>query len=144
GPEGPGVALGCGPVPGFAAGGFSDARADVRAAVLSCGVDVAVGVDVVMSCAVGMGVGRSAVSPGGCATVAGTVVVADGAATTVTGPVAKDAVTAGDPADPLGAVASAMAVGDPFCGPRPAALVNQLTMVGEAVGETSPCGALLG
>ena len=149
GPEGPGVALGCGPVSGFAAGGFSDARAGVGAAVLSCGVDVVVSVDVAVSGAVSMGVEKPSVMLGGCATVAGTVVVADGAATTVACPVAKDGsprlgVTAGDPADPSAAVAPAMGVGGPSCAPRPAALVGQLTTVGEPVGETSPCGTLLG
>ena len=75
--------------------------------------------------------------------------MADGAATTVICPVARDGftrlgVTVGDTATPPVAVASALAVGGPFCGPRPAALVSPLTMVGEAVGETSPCGAVLG
>jgi hypothetical protein len=149
GPEGSGVALGCGPVPGFAAGGFSGARAGVGAAMLSCGADVAVRVDVAVSGTVGMGVERPAVTSGGCPTVAGSVIVADGAATTVACPVAKDGfprlgITAGDPADPPVAVASAMAMDGPFCGPRPAALVGQLTAVGEPVGATSPCDTLLG
>src|SRR5919202_5583920 len=99
GPEGPGVALGCGSVPGFAAGGFSDASSSVGAAVSSCGVDVAVRVDVVVSGAVGRGVRGPAVPSGSCATPAGTVVVADGAATIVPCPVdgvTRIGVTAGD------------------------------------------------
>jgi hypothetical protein len=115
--------------------------------VSSCGVDVAVRVGVAVSGAVGMGVRRLAVPLGSCATAASTVVVAEGAATTVTCPVdgiTRLSVTAADAATPPVAVASPMAVGDPFCGPRPAALVSQLTMVGEAVGETSPCGVVLG
>jgi hypothetical protein len=75
--------------------------------------------------------------------------MADGAATTVACPVVKDevtrlGVTVGDPADPPVAVASAMAVGGPFCGPPPAALVSQLTTVEEPVGATRPCDTLLG
>jgi hypothetical protein len=155
GPEGSGVALGRGPVPGFATGGFSDARAGIGATVSSCGVDVAAGVDVAVSCAVGMGVGRPAAMVGGCATGAGTVVGAGGAATIIACPVAKDGfprlgvaarlgVASGDTATPPVVVASAMAVGGPLCGPRPAALISQLTTVGEPAGETSPRDTLLG
>jgi hypothetical protein len=151
GPAGPGVALGGGggPVPEFAAAAFPDASAGVGAAGVSCGVDVAVGVGVAVSGAVGRSVGRPAAMLGGCATGAGTVVVADGAATTVIGPLAKDGVTrlgvtVGDGADPPVAGASAMAAGGPSCGPRPAALVSPLTMVGEPGGVTRPCATLLG
>jgi hypothetical protein len=147
GPEGSGVALGRGPVPGFAAGGFADASTGLRAAVSSCGVHVVVSVKVAGSGAVGKGVRRPAVPLGRCARAARTVVVADGAATTVTCPVdvvTRLGVTAGDTATPPVAVASAMAVGGPFCGPQPSVLVSPLTIVGEAVKETSPCGALLG
>src|SRR5205085_2754140 len=49
GPGGSGVALGCGSVPGSAAGGSSDASAGVGATVSSCGADVAVSVDVAVS-----------------------------------------------------------------------------------------------
>jgi hypothetical protein len=109
-------------------------------------VDVAVRVDVAVSGVVGRGVRRLAVPPGRCATAARTVVVAEEAATTVTCPVdrvTRIGVTVGDTATPPVAIASALAVSGPFCGPRPAALVSPLTMVGEAVGKTSPCGALL-
>jgi hypothetical protein len=115
--------------------------------VSSCGVDVAVRVDVVVSGAVGRSVRGPAVPSGSCATAARTVVVAEGAATTVPCPVdgvTRLGVTAGDTATPPVAVTSMMAVDGPFWGLRPAALVSQLTMVGEAVGETSPCGAVLG
>jgi hypothetical protein len=130
GSEGPGVALGWGPVPGSAAAGFPDARAGVAAAVFSCDVNVAAGVDVAVSCTVSMGVGRPAVMVGGCARGAGTVVGAGGAATTIAGPVAKD-----------GFPRLGVAVGDTA---RPVALSSQLTTVGEPGGETSPCGTLLG
>ena len=178
GPEGSGVAMGWGPVPGFAAAGFSDMSTGVRARVSSCGVHILVSVDVAVSGvvkvdvavsgvarvdvavssavrvdvdasgAVGMGVGRMSAPVGGCATGAGTVVVAGGAATTITCPVAKDGfprigVARGDSATPPVAVASAMAVGGPLCGPQPVALSSPLTTVGESVGETSPSGALL-
>src|SRR5919201_12911 len=142
GPEGPGAAPDWGSVSGFAAGGFSDASAGVRATVSSCGVhgvvrvDVAVSgvvrVDVAVSGAVGNGVRRLAVPLGSCATAARTVVVAERAVTTVTCPVdgvTRLGVTAGDTATPPVAVASALAVGGPFCGPQPAAV-----SVGEAEG----------
>jgi hypothetical protein len=125
GPGGSGVALGCGSVPGSAAGGSSDASAGVGAAVSSCGADVAVRGDVAVSGAVGEGVRRPAVPSGSCATAARTVVVAEGVATTVTCPVdgvTRLGVTVGDTATPPVAVASALAVGGPFCGPQPAAV----------------------
>jgi hypothetical protein len=141
GPEGSGVALGWGSVPGSAGGGFSDASSGVGAAVSSCGADVAVRGDVAVSGAVGKGVRRPAVPSGSCATGARTVVVAAAAATTVPCPVdgvMRLGATARDTAPPPVAVAAALAVGGPFCGLPPAALVSPLTKVGEAVGETSP------
>jgi hypothetical protein len=133
------------PTPGLEGSG-------VRATVSSCGVhvvvrvdvavsgvvrvDVAVSgvvkVDVAVSGAVGRGVRRLAVPPGSCASAARTVVVAERAVPTATCPVdgvTRLGVTVGDTATLPVAVASALAVGGPFCGPQPAAV-----SVGEAEG----------